>query len=77
MISNRAINAMIGSDLTSTLKAKLVAKQTELLSLAQEVSIEETAVQHLCKQVERKRLEANEVSSEWTEKSGALLWKKN
>ncbi|RAL60069.1 hypothetical protein DID88_000695 [Monilinia fructigena] len=37
-ISNRAIGAIIESDLTSTLEAKLVAKQAELLSLAQETA---------------------------------------
>ncbi|KAJ8065777.1 hypothetical protein OCU04_006441 [Sclerotinia nivalis] len=70
-------NAAHESEIIFTIEAKLIAKQAELLILAQEVSNEENTVQNLCEEAERKRLEAKEVSNQWADKSGALLSKKN
>ncbi|KAF7877655.1 hypothetical protein EAF04_001326 [Stromatinia cepivora] len=70
-------NAAHESETIFTVKAKLIAKQAELLILAQEVSNEEKTARNLCEEAECKRLEAKEVSSQWTDKLGALLSKKN
>lgn len=66
-------NAPQESDhLKSIFEAELLAKQTELRVLSRQIRIEELVASQLCVQVDKKRLEARELSSSWIERASAL-----
>ncbi|APA10691.1 predicted protein [Sclerotinia sclerotiorum 1980 UF-70] len=65
------------SETISKIEGNLLSKEVELYMLEIVVSIEEKTVLNLFHEAKRKRLEAKEFGSQWTEKSGALLSKKN